>query len=68
MTTNLMLCAIALVSFLNLISTLFLSNAIFRIFGERPAPPPETENRPVKAKNLVDLKNHPTYDIRFRDD
>jgi hypothetical protein len=67
---NALLCATIILSFLNLISTLFLSNAMFRIFGSAPTP-----KRPLKEggsdspdKNLVDLKNHPTYDIRFRDD
>ena len=69
---NALLCATIILSFLNLISTLFLSNAMFRIFGRAPLPKRPDKGgsaRPdIPDKNLVDLKNHPTYDIRFRDD
>jgi hypothetical protein len=43
---------------------------MFRIFGRAPAP--KQPDRKVVSdspeKNLLDLKNHPTYDIRFRDE
>jgi len=67
---NALLYATIILSILNLISTLFLSNAMFRIFGSRPVqkqPGKEGVSDPP-VKNLVDLKNHPTYDIRFRDE
>ena len=52
------------VSLLNLVSTIFLSNFVFRLLvAERrtPGKPPETE------KGLVDPGYSPTYDPRFRE-
>ena len=67
---NALLCTTIILSFLNLISTLFLSNAMFRILGgetmQKQSGKESGSESPVK--NLVDLKNHPTYDIRFRDE
>jgi hypothetical protein len=67
---NALLCATIILSFLNLISTLFLSNAMFRIFGSAPVPKKSDKEAVLNppGKNLVDLKNHPTYDVRFRDE
>lgn len=52
-----------LISFVNLIAILFLSNALFRILSgptRRPAPSAQEES------GLVELRDVPTYDPRFR--
>lgn len=52
-------------SLANLLSTIFLSNAVFRLLmtdkneKNSPVAPPD-------EKGLVDLREVPTYDMRFR--
>jgi hypothetical protein len=60
------------VSLANLVATLFLSNALFRVLvSERDYPPPEPPRleppRPATPdKGLVEVSETPTYDPRFR--
>lgn len=58
------LCIVScVVSFVNLIAILFLSNALFRIFSNAGSelPPPRQDE-----SGLVDVRESPTYDPRFR--
>lgn len=66
MNTQILLASLCLaVSFLNLVSTIFLSNFVFRILVADRKPPrvPRTPD----DRGLVDLNYSPTYDPRFRD-
>lgn len=57
------LCGLTLaVSIANLAAVVFLSNSIFRMLVRRDILPPPA--RPQSG--LVDLKDSPTYDPRFR--
>lgn len=51
-------------SALNLLFVLFLSNAIFRLFHREDSRRPDAESEP--SGGLVDLRDSPTYDPRFR--
>lgn len=65
MTTQTVLVSVCLaVSLLNLVSTIFLSNFVFRVMVDdrrSPKAPPEPDQ-----KGLVDPGYSPTYDPRFR--
>jgi hypothetical protein len=52
-------------SFLNLIFILFLSNSIYRLFTRGM---PKQSSLKIEDKGLVDIKDSPTYDPRFRND
>ncbi|NBT57308.1 hypothetical protein EBT16_00835 [bacterium] len=64
MTLNLLVSACCLISFLNLIFTILLSNSLFRIVSRLPANSVKSEDFPESG--LVDPRPTPTYDTRFR--
>lgn len=64
MTTNILIAVCCLFSILNFLSILFLSNSLFHILLSK-----EEIKLPIKnqdEKGLVDLKESPTYDSRFK--
>ena len=64
MILNILVSVCCVVSFLNLIFTILLSNSLFRIASRTPNSPKEPEAS--MDAGLIDLKPTPTYDIRFR--
>jgi len=53
------------ISFMNLLATVFLSNAVFRLLVSS-RPQKDSPVIPSKDNGLVDLKEVPTYDPRFK--
>jgi hypothetical protein len=64
MILNILVSACCVVSFLNLIFTILLSNSLFRIASRNPSSPEEPESS--GDAGLIDVKPTPTYDTRFR--
>jgi len=55
--------ACAFLGVLNFVATIMLSNAVYRAFSESKGPAPSL---PSRDSGLVEIKNSPTYDPRFR--
>lgn len=64
MILNILVLVCCVVSFLNLIFTILLSNSLFRIVSKMPVNSIASE-APIET-GLVDVRPTPTYDVRFR--
>jgi len=61
-----LLSASCFLSFLNFVSLILLSNAIFRLLVPNKKPPlVSSEAPPAQESGLIDLKQSSTYDPRF---
>ena len=70
MTILYVICGIScFVSVFNLLALLFMSNSLFRILvSERDLPPPaaSVSSGPKESTGLLEVRETPTYDPRFR--
>lgn len=69
MLTHILLGLCCFISFVNFIAIVFLSNSIFRILA--PAKRADSQvsamaQPQATSKGLMDIKDSPTYDLRFR--